>query len=161
MEMQLFRKRLIPSETVKLSNDEIVYSEGDIIVTRWKPIRPRKDLGGGESCYLIHLGVKVSRFYDCDGKFIYWYCDIIDTEYRAATNEYIFTDLLADVVVYEDGFVKVLDIDELAFALENDIITEQQLKSSLKKLSALLDIVYAKRLYEISGEYLDMARDKA
>lgn len=155
----LLRKRLIPNETVKLTTDEVIYIQGDIIVTKWKPIRPRTDIGGGESCYLLHKGIKVSRFYDSKGSFKYWYCDIISVFYDDENNEYIFTDLLADVVVYADGFVKVLDIDELVEALDNGLISNEELKKALANLASLLDIVYSKRLYELCGEYLDLARD--
>lgn len=151
--MTLYRKRLIPAETVKLKNDEIVYCEGDVIVTKWKPIKPRKDIGSGESCCVTGLGIKASRFYDTYGQFIYWYFDIISTNYNEETDEYVFTDMLADVVVYPDGSVKVLDIDELADALETGIITETELIDSLRKLSELLKIVYEKRIDDVFGKY--------
>ena len=44
---------------------------------------------------------------------LFWYCDIVDHTFDTATDTYIFTDLLVDVIVYPDGFVKVVDLDEL------------------------------------------------
>ena len=52
------------------------------------------------------------------------------------------TDLLADVIVYPDGFVKVVDLDELVTALENGLLSEGLLKKSLLRIDALLKIIY-------------------
>lgn len=74
---------------------------------------------------------------------MYWYCDIVDFHYEPSSNELIVTDLLADVIVYPDGFVKVVDIDELVEALETRAISLDTLKSSLLKLDSLLKIIYS------------------
>ena len=42
---------------------------------------------------------------------LFWYCDIVDHTFDTATDTYIFTDLLVDVIVYPDGFVEVVDLD--------------------------------------------------
>ena len=44
-------------------------------------------------------------------------------EYTEETDTYIVTDLLADVIVYPDGFVKVVDLDELGEALEKGLLS--------------------------------------
>ena len=51
---------------------------------------------------------KVSKFLFSDDSLIYWYCDIIDYTYDNEGDEYVFRDLLADVIVFPDGFVKVV-----------------------------------------------------
>ena len=53
------------------------------------------------------------------------------------------TDLLADVIIYPDGFVKVVDLDELVAALEARSISLDTLKSCLRKLDKLLGIIYS------------------
>ncbi len=58
----LFRKRLIPSECIRLDNDEVLFRSDSLLVTRWKTLRPKKDLSHGSSCYLLNQGWKVSRF---------------------------------------------------------------------------------------------------
>ena len=73
---------------------------------------------------------------------MYWYCDIVDFDYNSAPNTLIVTDLLADVIVYPDGFVKVVDIDELVTALDSNDISLDTLKSSLLTLDKLLNIIY-------------------
>ena len=73
---------------------------------------------------------------------MYWYCDIVDFDYNSTENTLIVTDLLADVIVYPDGFVKVVDIDELVTALNNSDISLDTLKFSLLTLDKLLKIIY-------------------
>ena len=139
----LHRKRLIPEECILLKNDHILVRNDDKIVTGWHTIKPRKDLHHGYSCYYLQKGFKVSKFYREDGSLLYWYCDIVSYDHQAKTNTYIVTDLLADVIVYPDGFVKVVDIDELVTALNGKLITEEMLKASLVNLNSLLEIIYA------------------
>ena len=52
-------------------------------------------------------------------------------------------NLLADVLIYPDGFVKVVDLDELADAEEAGIITKEQLLKSLRTLDKLLGMIYS------------------
>ena len=139
----LYRKRLIPDECILLKDDRVIVRDDDKIVTGWHTIKPRKDLHHGYSCYYLKEGFKVSKFYREDGSLLYWYCDIVTYEHQSDTDTYIVPDLLADVIIYPDGFVKVVDIDELVTALNEKIISEQTLKTSLFNLNALLEIIYA------------------
>ena len=139
----LYRKRLIPEECILLKDDRILVRDDDKIITGWHTIKPRKDLHHGYSCYYLWEGFKVSKFYREDGSLLYWYCDIVSYEHMPDTDTYIVTDLLADVIVYPDDFVKVVDIDELVTALDEKLITEETLKTSLMNLNRLLEIIYA------------------
>ncbi len=145
----LYRKRLIPAEKILLDSDEIILLTKDMIHTRWKPIKPRKDIGSGESWYFIQKGFKISKFFDLNGNFSYWYCDIINTEYDPSKDEYVFTDLLIDVVIYPDGFVKVLDIDEVSIALEKELISISLLKKGLDSLAELLNSAYKNEIEKL------------
>lgn len=138
----LYRKRLIPEECILLKDDVILYRDDRIIVTSWHSLKPRKDLHHGYSCYYLDKGIKVSKFYRPDNTLLYWYCDIVDYDYSPDTDTYVVTDLLADVIVYPDGFVKVVDLDELVAALENGLLSEELLKKSLLRIDALLKIIY-------------------
>ena len=80
---------------------------------------------------------------------LFWYCDIVEYDYDAAANTYVVTDLLADVIVYPDGFVKVVDIDELVTALNEKLISEDTLKKSLLSLSNLLEIIYSGNFHKL------------
>ena len=139
----LYRRRLIPEECILLKNDRILLNEAGILVTGWQAIRPRKDLHHGFSCYYFREGYKVSKFYAADHRLLYYYCDIISHDFDEQKNTLVVTDLLADVIVYPDGFVKVVDIGETAQALEENLITVPQLKSALHSLNSLLERVYA------------------
>lgn len=138
----LYRKRLIPEECVLLKDDRLLYRDGEIIVTAWNTLKPRKDLHHGCSCYYLQEGIKVSRFYDENGSLLYWYCDIVAYDHDAATDTYVITDLLADVIIYPDGFVKVVDIDELATAKDAGLLSDDMLKKALLTLNHLLQIIY-------------------
>ncbi len=138
----LYRRRLIPDEIVHLKDDIVLYYDDTVIITKWKTIKPRKDMDHGFSAYLLKEGIKVSKFYRADHSLLYWYCDIVDYEYDSATNSYTSTDLLADVVLYPDGKIKVLDLDELAEASVKDIISKDQLHSALIRTDKLLNVMY-------------------
>lgn len=145
----LYRKRLIPNECVKLKDDTIISMDEERIVTTWKTLKPRKDFDHGTSVYFLKEGFKVSKFCKEDGSLHYWYCDIVDHEVNEKTNEITFIDLLADVIIYPNGKVKVVDIGELADAVDQKLITTEQLKSSLRKLDKLLEIIYAGNFGEL------------
>lgn len=139
----LYRKRLIPEECILLKDDTVLYRDNQIIVTGWNSLKPRRDLHHGYSCYYLSKGIKVSRFYQEDNSLRFWYCDIVDYDYDETTDTYIVTDLLADVIIYPDGFVKVVDLDELVTARESGILSEDMLKKALLCLNDLLNTIYA------------------
>lgn len=141
----LYRKRLIPEECILLKDDELLYRDEKTIITRWNTLKPKKDLHHGFSCYFLDKGVKVSKFYKADGTQICWYCDIVTHSYDEATDTYVFTDLLADVLVYPDGFIKVVDLDELSEANETDLLSLENLHKALRTTNALLTEIYAGR----------------
>lgn len=147
----LYRRRLIPEECVLLKDDKLLHRDNRIIVTSWNTLKPRKDIHHGCSCYYLEEGIKVSRFYKEDGSLLYWYCDIVDYDYDEKTDTYVITDLLADVIIYPDGFVKVVDIDELATARDAGLLDDEMLKRSLLTLNHLLQIIY-------DGEFDDLQR---
>lgn len=138
----LYRKRIIPEECFLLKNDIILYCDDDIIVTKWNALRKKPDLDHGYSCYFLKKNIKVSKFMLEDDTLMYWYCDIVEHTYNEAENSYTFTDLLADVIVYPDGKVKVVDLDEIAIALERKMLSERELVIALRTLDSLLNQIY-------------------
>lgn len=98
--VKLYRKRLIPEECILLKDDHLFYQSPDILMTAWSALKPKPDLDHGISCYYLKEGFKISKFYDHQNRFMYWYCDIISHQYDKEENRYIFTDLLADVILY-------------------------------------------------------------
>ena len=107
--LRLYRRRIIPSECILLKDDILLHRDNETIITKWKTLHPKKTLSHGYSCYFPERGIKVSKFYDHEDQLISWYCDIIETSFsqEEEIDTYIFTDLLADVIVYPDGQVRI------------------------------------------------------
>ena len=139
----LYRKRIIPDECILLKDDIVLYRDEEIIVTKWNALKPKIDLHHGFSCYFLSKGFKVSKFIRENNSLLYWYCDIVEHTYDEATDTYVFTDLLADVIIYPDDKVKVVDLDEIAVALERKMLSERELSITLRTLDSLLNSIYS------------------
>ncbi len=157
----IYRKRIIPEELILLDKDEILYSDDERIVTRWNTIKPKKILHHGCSCYFLKEGYKVSKFYREDGTLIYWYCDIISYKYDPDENSYVFTDLLADVLIYPDGKVEVVDVGEIADALTDGTLTVEEMIPALRSLDKLLAIIYSGKFSDIQDMINKIERGEA
>ena len=138
----LYRKRVIPNECIPLKDDKILQCDENTIVTSWTAIHPRPDLSHGYSCYYLKRGYKISKFFRSDSSLIYWYCDIVDYQKGEEDNSLVVMDLLTDVVIYPDGKIRILDLDELSEAFEKKLIDESLLKKSLVSLGDLMDAIY-------------------
>lgn len=152
--MNIYRKRIIPDECILLKDDIILEKNEETIITKWKTLKPRRDFHHGYSCYFLKSGYKVSKFYREDNSLLYWYCDIVDYAYNESDDSLIVTDLLADVVIYPDGYVKVLDIDELAVALEKELCESKTVIQALSRLGKLLNFIYEDKFDTLSS-YVD------
>lgn len=149
--LKLYRKRIIPPECILLKDDIIVSQTQDRIITTWNTLNPKSTFNHGCSCYFLKKGCKISKFYRSDNTLLYWYCDIVDYFYDEKDHALITTDLLADVIVYPSGHVKVLDLDELADALERGTITQEQLLLSLRRLNSLLTLIYRDKFDQLQA----------
>lgn len=137
----LYRKRLIPDQLIRLDDDILIYQDDEVIITKWHTINPKPNLTHGISCYFLKKGIKVSKFYD-HARFKFYYIDIIDVVRKEEENSYTFVDLLIDVIIRPDGFVKVVDLDELCDAVTRDIITQAELQDALRTTDRLLRSIY-------------------
>ena len=153
--LTIYRKRFIPNECIPLKNDIFLYTDDSFLVTKWNVLKPRSDFHHGYSSYYLKDGYKISRFYKEDGSLLYWYCDIVTHEFPNE-NELIVTDLLADVIIYPDGFVKVLDLDELCRAKTEGLITQEHFFLAVKQLGALLDIIYSGNFEKFTQPFSDI-----
>lgn len=140
---KLYRRRYFPNEQIHLKDDIVLKQTKELIITQWNTLKPRADICRGISAYFLKEGFKVSKIYNHDGKLVYWYCDIIDAEYNSEENSYTFHDLLIDVLVYPDGSVQVVDLDELGILVENLNIPLPMCAKALKIADALLKIIYS------------------
>jgi len=139
---ELYRKRLIPMECIHLKDDKIIKIDKNCIITKWNTLHPKPEFSHGISYYCLKEGWKISLFYKSDNSIAYTYCDIIDTEYNEDIDTYVFTDLLADVIIENNGMVRVVDLDELAAACSEGIISNDMLVIALHRLNSLLTIIY-------------------
>jgi hypothetical protein len=140
--IKIYRKRMIPDECVLLRDDELLEVTEDMIITKWHTLKPRRDFDHGYSCYYLDLGYKVSKFFREDNTLLYWYCDIVNYKFEDNGGTLIASDLLVDVLVYPDGYVKVLDVDELAIAIEKGLCEPALVAEALMKLDKLLNLIY-------------------
>lgn len=141
--ISLYRRRFIPDEKILLKDDELVSIDDEKIVTRWQVLTKRHDFTHGASCYYIKEGFKISKFLDEYNNLVYWYCDIIETKYNEKENSYTFNDLLIDVIIDTKGFVKVVDIDEIAVAMKKQLLTNEQIIFAMETTEKLLNIIYS------------------
>ena len=151
---RFFRRRFIPDENIELKDDMILALEPNLIITSWNVLKPRRDISRGVSAYFIDKGIKVSKVFDNAGQMVYWYCDIIETHYDEKENTYTFNDLLIDVVVYPDGQVEVLDMDEFADAMEQGILSVGTIAHAMRATDDLLHTIYAGE-FEKYTHYID------
>ncbi|HCC07716.1 MAG TPA: DUF402 domain-containing protein [Clostridiales bacterium] len=141
--MTLLRKRYIPNEVIDISSDEILYVDDELLVSKWVPIHKRDDdIKEGIAYLYIKRGFKIAKRYNGQGELKHYYCDIMQVEVDEEKKVYTEIDLLVDVVVYPDGRVMVLDLDELVDAREQGLITETQLLYALSRANELLNIIY-------------------
>lgn len=151
----LYRKRLIPNECILLKDDVILEITDDHILTRWNTLKPKKILHHGDSCYYLHKDVKISRFYTEDNFLICWYCDIVSYEWNDDRSSLVTTDLLLDILVYPDKSFKILDMDELAQAHKEKLISDEQMQRSLFTANRLLNDIYDGTFSEIYTPIFD------
>ena len=137
---KLYRKRYLPDEIVHLKDDIILYHDEFRIVTSWNTLKPRKDIKRGISAYFMEEGLKISKVFNEKDDVVYWYCDIIRTEKKDTS--LIFHDLLADIIVYPDGSLRVVDLDELGQLLQENKIDKAFVSDALLKTNFLLTQIY-------------------
>ena len=154
---KIFRIRFIPNETIDISSDRILFKDDHYLITSWMPIRPRSDIESGISCIFLDEGWKISAVKDSGGQIRYWYCDIVEARYDENEDAFYLYDLLVDIIIRNDGSIEVRDLDELAAAYEQGLITGEQLALSLKRSNSLLQMIYKNdvpsKVSEIIGKY--------
>lgn len=147
----LYRRRFIPEELIHLKDDIILVLEQDLIITKWNTLHPRKDIARGLSAFYLDKGYKVSKIYNKKNQVVYWYIDIIQTKKNIEKNTVIIEDLLIDVILYEDGTMRIVDLDELADALEQQLITQKEATYALRTLNSLLKIINDGHFYTLQA----------
>ena len=154
--IHLYRRRFIPDELLSLHKDEIVYADETLLVTRWNTLKPRADFSHGISAYFFNKNCKVTKVLNTNNELVYWYCDIMQmrdgAETEAGETSLIMEDLLIDILVYPDGSIRVLDLDEAAEAAEQGLITQEMLYRSMHAANRLLNDIYTGKFKEYQDE---------
>jgi len=145
--MKIYRRRFIPDENIWLKDDAVLRADETMIVTEWRALKKRGDFAGGRSCYYLNEGVKVSSIRNEAGEHLFYYCDVFELERHG--EDYVFNDLLVDVTVRE-GAARVLDLGEIADALDAGLITPDMAKKALRITDKLLGIIYDGRFGELT-----------
>jgi Uncharacterized conserved protein len=158
-QMRLFRRRYLPDEMIELRDDEILSASREIIVTKWNVLKPRNDIARGYSAYFLNQGVKLSKVYGSAGNLVYWYCDIIKPDIDQTAGTYTFHDLLIDVLIYPDGMVKVIDLDEFADIMEQGILDSADCLAALRSTDALLKKIYDGEEFTRMKRYIEDLED--
>ncbi len=167
-QIALFRRRFIPNELTWLKDDEILAYNDEKIVTRWHSLKPRNDFSGGMSTYYRKKGIKISKIIDNQGRFLHWYCDIVtecgaealdvdnNCKLRNGADTYllqgsipgfkpiVYQDLLIDIIVNPNGLIEVADLDELADARKNRLITPEMADKALYTAKDYLCLLYGR-----------------
>lgn len=151
-DLVLYRKRLIPNENILLNKDEILYADNQTIVTKWKTIKPRKDIDHGYSLYLPDEGIKISKFLRSDNSLYKWYCDIVEFYFDGENHSCTTLDLLLDITINEKGDIRLLDMDELVEAHKTGLLSDELLYKSLTRADKLLKTCYCGNF----KKYMDM-----
>mgnify|MGYP001175469454 FL=1 len=150
---RIYRIRYIPSETVDLSSDTLLFRDSNYLITEWVPIKPRNDITNGISCVFLNEGWKISVMMDQIRNKNYWYCDVIDIVYDETNDTYFLYDLLTDIKITENS-VEIIDLDELAQAYEEQLITKEQILKSLKRTDRLLKLIYKRNVPEYVNDLI-------
>ncbi len=87
--------------------------------------------------YDYNSKVKLSAFYDNNNEIIEWYFDIAK-EMGKENNVPYEDDLYLDVVVRPDGTIKLLDENELKYALDKYEITDEEYKMAYEEANKLI-----------------------
>ena len=153
----LYRRRFIPDELIHLKDDTILVMESNLIITKWNTLNPRKDIAWGISAFYLDKGFKVSKVFNLQGEVVYWYCDIIQVNRDDEKNTVIIEDLLIDLILYEDGSMRIMDLNELADALEKRLITQAEATYALRTANSLLQIIYAGHFHTLQDPINGMA----
>lgn len=150
--LQLYRKRLIPAECILLKEDTVIEQTPELVLTSWKTLNPKTTFSHGCSCYFLKEGIKLSKMYRKDNTLLQWYCDIVSYDYNKQENILLVTDLLADVILDCKGDMRVVDLDELADAFSQKLLSEEELCHCLRTLHTLLAAIYSGQFAKFQNE---------
>lgn len=96
----------------------------------------------------------ISAYYDEKDQIIELYFDIIKEQFVDEDKVPGFKDLYLDVAVAADGYIAILDEDELNSALEENIIDKKDFELAWETCNQILDLINAQTVTESMNNYL-------
>lgn len=138
---KLLKHKLVPPSSEDISGDEVLYFDLDFLVTRWKPAKSNMNIGAAVSLLCVKSGVQISKKYNREGKFVYYYCDMVKTHWDPETETFEVTDLIADLIVFPDSELRLIDLEEFQEAYQSKVIDTEEFEFTKKCLLDITDKV--------------------
>ncbi|MCS1352390.1 DUF402 domain-containing protein [Mechercharimyces sp. CAU 1602] len=105
--------------------------------------------------YFVKKGYTISKVFDRTGKFLYFYCDVMDMR-QTSRLRYVMVDLLLDLIIYPDGRYHVIDIDEFAVSIEKGQLKKRQQVHALKTLHKMIQLHMKRALIPVDLHKIQM-----
>lgn len=137
-----YKMKLTSNKLEDISDDKVLFQNDEIMVTDFSPKSSSMGTSRVLSFCLFKNNWQISANFDQEGHFRYWYCDIVDYSVNRENNSLTITDLAADVAVFPDNYVSVMDLDELGELIDTESISKEMSVKALKSAQALLKLVY-------------------
>ncbi len=87
--------------------------------------------------YFVRKGYTISKVFHRSGEFLYYYCDVMEMR-QTGRLRYLMIDLLLDMIIYPDGRYHLIDVDELATAVEKGELRKRQQVYTLRTLHKMI-----------------------
>lgn len=95
--------------------------------------------------YMVDQGYTVSKVFNKQGEFLYYYCDIMEMKQVSKLN-YVMVDFVLDLIVHGNGSYEVIDIDEFADAIERGDIPLKKQVYALRRLHEMIELHQRRQL---------------
>ena len=111
--------------------------------------------------YFVDRGYTISKVFNKRGKWLYYYCDIMEMK-QVGQMRYVMVDLILDLIVHANGSYEVLDIDEFADAIEKGELGRTKQVYTLRRLHEMIRLqekrelipsyIHSGNMYDLDGE---------
>ncbi|PIQ25588.1 hypothetical protein COW36_21330 [bacterium (Candidatus Blackallbacteria) CG17_big_fil_post_rev_8_21_14_2_50_48_46] len=137
-QLPIRKQKLHPVREVNLSGDTWLHQDEHLCVSYWHLPRTESDqVAHTLTLTIFDEAIQIHSKHNAAGERLYWYCDLL--EVKRDEGGWHLTDLLLDVVVFPDGSTRMLDLGELAEALEEGGIHPQQAAQALRLAETIQD----------------------
>ncbi len=139
--MKIFKQKFIPEKIYDISDDEVIFFNNEFMITSWEATNSEMGVKKALSLTSFSNGYQISKKFNKENEFMYWYCDIVKAWHDREKNEIWIQDLIADVILFPDKALQVIDLPELVEARKNGLITEVLFQECHKSILSLVSSV--------------------